>query len=884
MRFRFLSQFVGALALTSAVTLAHGAPDAIGHHKATGPVRIEIELPESTSGAFVVTYRATSERSLSSLRTELRLPQGGQVLEARAIEAGVVEAQESRAGWARVRLPSGGSAVQIEVCAWFVLETSDGGVFMGTSELVTVGTGPLFVDARPVSSGGLTTRDVAASRSPETPLAATQSGPTVRGVFHFVEREATFTGGWSSVDPELPIRLAEVRVLDAATDTLLASGVTALDGSFELPLPGTGTADLVIRCLSSTQVFGPLPFAATDSNLTPYSVSSSTFVGWDLSAGLDLGTIVAQKTYVGSKQGSPFSQLDVLVNTGLYLDSLGAPPASSSIYSIWPGGTQTQASQAFVYLSSDDGYDDSVLLHEAGHAVGNLYSDTDHGGGSHSFGQSDQWPSLSMGEGYATFFGGAVRQFAGVPDPGVYIDCSGGPGVGPGALQLRLNFETGFPWTSLIGGEADEVAIVCALWDVIDTASTADGDALDDDPVDGTFLFPGGRTGDQLLWDSYTGATVLAAEDLSIFQVFNGLFLDGGAVEYDALVPCFDGFDIRFYEDAAEPDNDAASAKPLPLGHWSPIRTLYSSPASPPVPGDGDVDQVTFFVEAGQLLEVETRYPGGKSDAGTYCDPFLELYGPDEQLIALDDNSGAGRNARIEVATTLTGTFRAVVRSLNSARPTGSYELRARMLGPLQPPHISSISPSSTETLTAGALTSVLLGGTGFAGITQVSVGGVLVESFWVTDDDTIAFVLPIVDQLGKLAVQVKGPAGSHSIALKVSVAPQPTLLAGNGLIQWNYDTIQLRAAAQPGETIFVLLGFEEGLTSFPGIVDLSIGNGYLYLLWTANLNAAGIAAVSVPLDPSIVGGLPVWLQGAVLGATPIFPLATTNVVQGKVF
>lgn len=63
----------------------------------------------------------------------------------------------------------------------------------------------------------------------------------------------------------------------------------------------------MVRCLSSTDAFGPLAYPATDANLARYSVSSTTFAGWDLGDGLDLGTIVAQKTYVGSKQGSAFS-------------------------------------------------------------------------------------------------------------------------------------------------------------------------------------------------------------------------------------------------------------------------------------------------------------------------------------------------------------------------------------------------------------------------------------------------------------------------------------------------------------------------------------------------------------------------------------------------
>lgn len=136
-----LLSLLGVFALTSTAIHVYDGPQTNGHHKATGPVRIDIELPEPTTGTFLVTYRTTPERGLDSLRNELRLPQGGEVLEAHGVEAGAVEAQESREGWACARMPSGGDAAQIEVLAWFVFDTPYGGVFLVASELVTVGTG-----------------------------------------------------------------------------------------------------------------------------------------------------------------------------------------------------------------------------------------------------------------------------------------------------------------------------------------------------------------------------------------------------------------------------------------------------------------------------------------------------------------------------------------------------------------------------------------------------------------------------------------------------------------------------------------------------------------------------------------------------------------------
>lgn len=135
--------------------------------------------------------------------------------------------------------------------------------------------------------------------------------------------------------------------------------------------------------------------------------------------------------------------------------------------------------------------------------IHNAYSDSDGPGGSHGFAQGDQDPRLSLGEGSASFFAGAVRQHAGLFDPGFYLDADGHGGTG--TIQPRMRFETGSPFAGLTGGEADEGTVFCALWDVLDRADTNDkSPGVDDDALDGSQTFAG-LSADAAHWAVFTG-------------------------------------------------------------------------------------------------------------------------------------------------------------------------------------------------------------------------------------------------------------------------------------------------------------------------------------------------------------------------------------------
>ncbi|MGH7150008.1 MAG: hypothetical protein ACREIU_04895, partial [Planctomycetota bacterium] len=329
---------------------------------------------------------------------------------------------------------------------------------------------------------------------------------------------------------------------------------------------------------------------------------------------------------------------------------------------------------------------------------------------------SNQDPRLSFGEGWASFFGGAVRKSFGDPDPGFYMDANNDGSTGPGTIQLRMRFEDGFPYGPSTGGEADEGAVFCSLWDVIDDPATADPFPGDDDPYDGTLAVGAGATVEGAQWAVFVGP-VAVATNLTIAQWWNGWFGPTDFGNPAELAGVFGGWKMRFTNDADEPNNGLGSPASISPGFWPPIRTLYYSASSPPAPGTGDEDFLRFFVPAGATIEVETRYPGAVPDAETFCDPALALYAPGGALLASAEGGGFDRNARIApLAAAVEGFYTARVDTNSSIRPYGSYEVRV-LLGVVGP---APVLTASTQTLSeaSGGTVSLSLS----AGLAQASL------------------------------------------------------------------------------------------------------------------------------------------------------------------
>lgn len=504
---------------------------------------------------------------------------------------------------------------------------------------------------------------------------------TVTGQVTYVDKQFTFNSGFTGVEPELPARFAAVRVVDANTDQTLASGETDALGQFDLDVGGTGTKDVFVRVIARSSAFGPT-LRVTDDNQQNYVLDGPVFADHDQTLDLDAGTIVSPITIAAGREGNPFNLLDQMIDAMDWVVANGAGPLPQVLRVQWPSGPSSSSLNTVAFIADDDGYDDCVILHELGHVMHNVYSDNDQAGGAHTFGESNQEPKLAFGEGWASYFSSAVRELRGDPDPGFYLDAFGTGLTGPTSVQIRMRLEDAFPFATSTVGEADEGAIACCLWDLSDSDLTPGfGAGDDDDPVDGSFDFNGGLSGAELIWRSLDGP-VETVSNSNIIDLWDGLFLPGLPGFDGELVDTFDFWGIRVAPDAFEPNDDIASATVLPISStFGPLHTLYSPAPGTTAPGDGDSDFFRFTVEAGLGFEIETRYPDGLIDAGTWADPFVEIYRPDGTPFGSNDNGGIGRNVKFVGLADVTGDWLAEIKSVHPFRTTGSYEIRAKLTG-----------------------------------------------------------------------------------------------------------------------------------------------------------------------------------------------------------
>ncbi len=424
---------------------------------------------------------------------------------------------------------------------------------------------------------------------------------TVQGRFQYEDR-IWDPFGYTGTVQDLPIRHADVQVVNASTGQVLASGSTDADGNYAVPVTGlAGSVTLYARCLSRTDLAPDYHIKVVTTftrvggtlDLTGSSVHAVTTatVSHDTAQPVrDLGAYVIQDA-TGSGTAQAFNILDNAVDAFDYLASPGGigrypGPGEFVVYG-WNGTSGSSGSNYYwqgiyvVSTSTDtDGWSDTVILHETGHWASDMFSRDHNPGGTHYIGDVHQDPRLSYGEGYATFFCAQVREFrssrlngSGQPVDGhvsFYADLSIPPPVGtPGGLEFAYDFETGlYEDGTPIGevGTACETNVTSAQWDLVDGPGTADeSPGVDDEPADDD---------GSLSWAVLTGylPTLSApAHWITVEDFYRGWFaVHGPGYLQDAVDSAFVGLaGMPFLADAAEPDDEIAQAPAAGLLHYS---------------------------------------------------------------------------------------------------------------------------------------------------------------------------------------------------------------------------------------------------------------------------------------------------------------------------
>ena len=419
---------------------------------------------------------------------------------------------------------------------------------------------------------------------------------TVSGRFLYEDR--IWDGnGYTGTVQNLPIRRAQVEIVNVATTLVLASGVTDGSGNYSVEVTGqTLPVSFYARCLTDGRpnyqtwvvdaanrdlMGGWVPpnapvHAITTGNVLLHNPASPYSFGDHLIQDTD-GTGVAQA----------FNIFDCTVDYFDYLSQPGIlgrlPDADEYVTYSWGPANANEGSnytQNTILLSSPgqgndtDAWSDTVILHEAGHWYDDNFSRSDNPGGAHFIGDNDASVLLAYGEGSATFQCAKVREWRAQTHGtdnlvSLYGDLMIPPPVGtPGGLSFSYDFETGnFADTGRpIGqiGSANETNITSALWDLLDGPGSLDATpGSDDDNVE---------VNDSYAWDIEHGYMVAMSPGnaLTVEDYWQGWFaLNGSGFLRAGLENIFVTLaKMPFIADGLEPDGTLPTAGSItPVAH-----------------------------------------------------------------------------------------------------------------------------------------------------------------------------------------------------------------------------------------------------------------------------------------------------------------------------
>lgn len=298
-------------------------------------------------------------------------------------------------------------------------------------------------------------------------------GITVTGLAQFQYRPVNVNTGLDGNPVTENIPVAEIQVTNSA-GTVVQCSETLADGTFSLVIPGGVAGTYTLSVFSRAQNTSLNASVLEDFYANqPYSISKS-FSVTAVQTTAAIGTLTAYARSVDSAkiEGGAFNILFQLWHANQYLKNSAtgftvAPKVSvywrkgynpynyfgsSSLLSFYRTGSR----QLFI-LGGDGGavnnvdtdhFDNSVVLHEYGHFLEDVYGKSDSPGGSHS-GNFVIDPRLAWSEGWANFFQAAVQRYYDSTWK-YYIDTVGfkNDSVESGSGYLSFKVELTIPGTS----------------------------------------------------------------------------------------------------------------------------------------------------------------------------------------------------------------------------------------------------------------------------------------------------------------------------------------------------------------------------------------------------------------------------------------------------
>lgn len=296
--------------------------------------------------------------------------------------------------------------------------------------------------------------------------------PSLSGVVYYEDRAQLSSGRLDTAIVNLPARAVSLSLINEADGAVIATVVTDDEGGykFEFVEPLVEPVDPVHLTAAAMNDSLERPIEVVRRNGQIHGFGGEAFT-------YENGTPVDLVITEASGAAPAFNVFDMGVRSAdMVLLGLGVMP--TPVTAIWEKGSTDgtyYSGDARIHLlgaaSDDDGYDDTVIIHELGHFIEDSVGRSDSPGGGHDGSPTD--PNLAWSEGFSTYWAMAVLEAP------FYGDSNSGGGWGYNAetTVTRAPQPTGS-----IGQDVGENLTTEVLWDLGDAPSG------DDDGVAGDHL------------------------------------------------------------------------------------------------------------------------------------------------------------------------------------------------------------------------------------------------------------------------------------------------------------------------------------------------------------------------------------------------------------
>ncbi len=327
----------------------------------------------------------------------------------------------------------------------------------------------------------------------------------VTGTVRYEDRAPLNDGALGAITA-MDVRGALITVVTDADSMVVATALTSDDGSYTLRY------DAAVGTMVHVMVTAHSPLPARPVRVLRNQTQLHGFGGASFAAAAS----TTQDLLVtdASAASEAFNILDQSVLAMDTIRTAMGNPTPTPLTARWSRGSNqgTYYSNRTIFLlgstSDDDGYDDTVILHEIGHFVEDTEGRSDSPGGGHDGSPTD--PTLAWSEGFATYFAMATR---GAP---YYMDSNSGGGWGYDADTSLTRAQA----AGALDQNVSEDMVSQILWDL------GDGGSNDDDPLSSSMHATLLR-----IQPSYLARVMLrsvGADGVDLVDFLDGWFLRGG--------------------------------------------------------------------------------------------------------------------------------------------------------------------------------------------------------------------------------------------------------------------------------------------------------------------------------------------------------------------